>query len=115
MRRSKYRNVRTVVDGINFDSKREAARYQELRLLEKSGLIRELRLQVPYKLTINGVTIGKYVADFCYVEGCIDVQGETKVFVSREVIEDVKGFKTATYRLKKKLMKAIHGIEVRET
>jgi hypothetical protein len=101
---SKYRNVRVVVDGLKFDSKREAARWQELKLLERSGEIRDLERQQRYRLFVNGTHICDYVADFTY-------------WVRRGdyVVEDSKGVKTEGYRLKKKLMQALHGIEITET
>lgn len=103
-KRSKYRAVKTVVDGITFDSKKEAARYGDLKLLEKEGKIRDLRLQPPYQLVVNGVKIGRYQGDFLYLD-CA---------TGREVLEDVKGMKTAIYRLKKKLVLALHGVEIVE-
>lgn len=99
----KYRNVPTVEHGRKFASRKEARRYGELLLLQKAGKIRGLDCQVPYPLTVNGCKVGKYIADFVYT----DERG-------REITEDVKGVKTAAYRLKKKLMRAIHGIEIQE-
>ena len=101
--KSKYRNKPTEVDGVIFQSKREAARYRELRLLERAGQIDCLRLQVPYPLIVEGHKVGKYVADFVYLD-----RGDL-------VVEDCKGIRTPVYRLKAKLMKAIHGIEILET
>lgn len=104
---SKYLNKKTVVDGIEFDSIAESNRYKELKLLEAAGEIEGLVLQPPYALVVNGVLVATYKADFLYfdnVKGCA-------------VVEDVKGgdaTKTPVYRLKKKLMKAIHGIEITE-
>lgn len=98
MRRHKYGAKKTELDGIKFDSKKEAARYRELKLLERAGEIRDLRLQVPYELQPKFRKAGKtwrsvtYVADFVY---------QTKD--GREVIEDVKGMRTDVYRLKRKL------------
>lgn len=100
--RAKYRNKKTVVDGIKFDSQREATRYSVLKIMQAAGVISDLRLQVPYVITVNGLKICKYVADFVYIDK------------GREVVEDVKGMKTPTYNLKKKLMKAVHGIEIQE-
>jgi len=100
---SKYRNKKTEVDGILFDSRKEALRYKELRLLEKAGEIRGLTLQKRYDFEISGIKLGFYKADFVYNEG------------SRAVVEDVKGVKTPVYRLKKKLMKAIYDIDILET
>lgn len=104
---NKYRAKKTVVDGIKFDSKREARRYQELRLLERAGEIARLNLQVRYPLEVNGHKIGRYTADFVYC----DSDGML-------VVEDVKSpatKKARDYVLRKKLMLAIHGIEIRET
>jgi hypothetical protein len=101
-RPSKYRAVKTVVDGITFDSKREAARYAELRLLEKRGFIRQLKLQPEFVFMADGKPMFKYRADFRYFEGkgC--------------VIEDVKGVRTAVYRLKKKLIEAQFNVKITE-
>jgi hypothetical protein len=99
---SKYRNIKTEVDGIVFDSKAEARRYMELRLLEKANEISDLRLQYPFECKINEKKICTYKADFDYYEG------------DQWVIEDVKGFRTQVYRLKKRLVEALHGIEIRE-
>lgn len=107
--RSKYRAVPTVVDGIRFASKKEARRYQELRLLEKAGEIRGLTLQVPLVLSAGNdrrTSIGKYVADFVYEERT----GQD--WCHR--VEDAKGFKTPLYRWKKKHVAAQYGIEIRE-
>lgn len=103
MARSKYGNRRTTIDGITFDSAKEALRWQELRLLEAAGEIRNLARQARYRLEVNGAKVCDYVADFTYDEG------------DTFVVEDVKGRRTPVYSLKKKLMKAIHGIEIRET
>lgn len=96
---SKYHSRKTTVDGITFDSKAEAARYSELKLLQRAGLIRDLTLQPEFELIPqykkNGRTVRRttYRADFSYTE--------TKT--GRYVIEDVKGVRTELYRLKKKL------------
>jgi hypothetical protein len=106
--RSKYRNVRVTVDGIVFHSKKEANRFCELKTLEKSGLIGNLTLQPRMTVNVNGKFICAYIADFSYQEHFVGV--------SRKVIEDVKSpaSKTPVYRLKKKLVEAIYGIEIRE-
>lgn len=101
-RRSKYRNVRVVVDGIKFASKREAKRWGELRLLEQAGRIEWLRRQVAYPLEVNGMAVATYVADFVYHDA------------DSEVVEDAKGVRTPEYKLKKRLMLACLGIEIRE-
>jgi hypothetical protein len=100
---SKYGNVPTIVDGQRFDSKAEAARYRELTLLLKAGDISDLRIHPIYKLEANGVLICRYVSDFEYVTRD-----------GRVVVEDVKGKKTDVYLLKRKLMRALRGIEITE-
>ena len=100
-RTHKFAAKKTMVDGIVFLSKKEARRYSELKLLEQAGKINDLRLQVPYKIIIET----RYVADFVYVD-CFD---------GAEIVEDVKGYKTREYLRKKKLMKAQHGITIRES
>lgn len=97
---NKYKNQKVVVDGHPFDSKREARRYKELKLLERAGKIKDLELQPKFELipTIRTEheTLYKvsYYADFRYVE-CDS---------ARVIVEDVKGFKTREYILKKKLL-----------
>lgn len=109
--RSKYGAKRTTVDGITFASQKEAARYNELRLLERAGEIHSLRMQPSFELDVIGgfvkdirVNLGVYRADFDY----FDVKADTRV------VEDVKGFKTPLYRWKKKHVEAQYGIEIRE-
>lgn len=125
MRRSKYGNRKTIVNGIEFDSRKEAVRYQELRLLERAGKISGLRLQEKFILIPSqreastevyksgpqkgrrkpGKLLEKeciYIADFCYIQN-----GET-------VAEDAKGYRTEVYRIKKKLMLERYGIQIRE-
>lgn len=109
---NKYRNIKTVVDGIKFDSKAEARRYSELKLLEKAGEINKLELQPRFDIKVNGTKICTYVADFAYEEDKTD--GYFGFTVSNKRVEDVKGIKTPVYNLKKKLMKAIHGIDIKE-
>lgn len=85
------------------DSKKEALRCNDLHLLEKAGAIRELTLTPAWDLVVEGMSVGRYVADWGYME-----KGES-------ITEDCKGVRTPAYKLKKKLMKAIYGIEIRET
>ena len=97
---SKHRNRKTAYKGILFDSAKEAARYQELELLETVGAIRDLRRQVDFDLwACNGERIAKYRADFCYFS----------LELGRQIIEDTKSPHSRTlrdYRLKFKLMRA---------
>ena len=107
----KYNARKTVVDGITFDSKKEARRYSELKLMEKAGDIYNLELQPRFllqdKFRYKGKTFRKveYVADFRYT----DKTGAT-------IVEDVKGFLTDVYSLKKKLFLFKYGelIDFRE-
>jgi len=98
-KKSKYGNVKTQVDGTTFMSKHEAEIYSELQLLEKAGEITALSLQVPFTLA-GGV---KYIADFVYY----DKRNQ------EWTVADAKGFKTDTYKIKKKLMAEI-GVEISE-
>jgi protein associated with RNAse G/E len=99
----KFNNHYTTVDGITFHSKKESDRYIILKMLNKHGKIQNLELQKPFVLSIGKIKICSYVADFVYIEN-----GKT-------IIEDVKGFRTDIYRLKKKLMKVILGLDIKET
>lgn len=119
--KSKYKAHKTEVDGIEFDSMKEGRRYTELKLLERSGEISDLQMQVKFVLipaqrepdTVGargGIHKGKliehecsYIADFVY----LDEKGEL-------VVEDVKGFRTPEYKLKRKLMLYVHGIRIKE-
>lgn len=105
----KYRNKKVTIDGIVFDSKREAKRYTELKLLEKAGQIQGLELQKEYVLIpsqkINGRVAEravKYKADFVYTEN-----GKT-------IVEDTKGVRTKDYIIKRKLLLYVHGIRIKE-
>lgn len=118
-KRSKYGNRKVVRDGIKFDSEREAARFDELKVLQSAGNIRNLRLQVNFTLvegykTIEGKRIKPmvYRADFVY-ERATDPDCNGTVHWLREV-EDAKGMKTKDYLLKKKLMQDKYGITIRE-
>ena len=113
-RENKYRSQKITVDGITFDSVKEANRWQELRILERAGEIRDLQRQVPFVVIPtqrdeNGKLIEKevrYVADFTYIE---------KGKLTRTV-EDVKSEATRTreYIIKRKLMLYRNGIRIRE-
>lgn len=106
---NKYGAKKTVIDGIRFDSKHEASRWCELKYMERAGLIADLRRQVKYEL-IPALYDGKklisrsvcYIADFVYTQN-----GET-------VVEDAKGVQTEIYKIKKKIMRWKHGVEIKE-
>lgn len=101
MSRNKYNASKKTIDGIVFDSKREGARYQELKLMESAGVIRNLELQPKYTLQSSFKCQGKthraitYKADFRY----------TETATGAVVIEDVKGYETEVFKLKEKLFR----------
>ena len=105
LKRHKYNAKPKTVDGKRFDSTFEAERYLDLCWQLKAGLIKDLECQKEFPLVVNEVNIGKYVADFAY----------TVVDTGENVVEDAKGVKTAVYRMKKKLVKALHGIDIKES
>ncbi len=110
---TKYKATRTEVDGIWFDSKREAARYLELRMAARQGQIRDLVLQPEYPLACGGNPVlirskhypngrkAKYIADFRYMN-----------HLGKTIVEDVKGMDTPLSRLKRAMVEAEHGIRV---
>lgn len=116
---SKYQNKKTVINGIEFDSRKEANRYRDLLLLQRVGAIQHLRRQVRYELipaqyeTVKDFKTGKpkrvciergcdYVADFVYQKD------------EQTVVEDVKGVRPPVYIVKRKLMLHVHGIKITE-
>jgi hypothetical protein len=92
------------VDGITFDSLREAKRYGELKIEEMAGIIANLEVHKSFRLVVNGVHICDYESDFVYRRS------------GTLIVEDVKSQPTVTrlYRVKKKLMRAIHSVEIQE-
>lgn len=108
---SKFHSRKTTVDGITFDSKREAKRYSELKLLERSGAISDLRRQVRYELIPAFDADGKhyrsatYIADFTY----------TDAKTGKKIVEDVKGMRTDVYKLKAKMFAWRYGVSILET
>lgn len=109
--KSKYHSRKVTRDGMTFDSVKEYRRYCELRLLERAGKIANLQRQVKFELlpAQRDKRTGKlleravsYVADFTYYD---------EEFY---IVEDVKGYKTPEYKLKKKMMLYFHGIKIQE-
>lgn len=95
---NKYKNKKVTVDGIDFDSIKESVRYKQLKMFERAGLIKDLKLQTKFELqpafkknnkTIRAIT---YKADFDYL---------TKD--GRHIVEDVKGIETEVFKLKRKM------------
>lgn len=103
--KTKYYNKKCIVNGIEFDSTKEANRYKTLLLLLKAGVIGFLELQVPYELNTGGTHSLKYILDFRYM---ISKTGEM-------IHEDCKGMRTSTYIKKRRLMKKLFGITILET
>lgn len=119
--RPKYRAHKTIVDGIMFDSAKEAKRYERLKQMEEAGEISGLERQVRFELLPaqrepdiigtrgarhKGKLIEKpvsYVADFVYLQD------------GKKIVEDVKGFRTPEYKIKRKMMLYFYGIKIRET
>jgi hypothetical protein len=119
MRRSKYGAIRTEVDGVVFASKAEARRFQELRLLEKAGEVNGIELQPVFPLEVvrpwsgEVIQVGVYKADFRYWS--LPANGREMYPHARQVVEDVKGGPTtAVYRLKKRIVEALYGIQITE-
>ena len=105
----KYNNKKVVINGMKFDSRREASRYIELKLLMQAGIITDLQTQVKFELIPSQKKDKKtierpitYIADFVYKEN-----GEV-------VVEDTKGFCTKDYIIKRKLMLFMKQIQVKE-
>ncbi len=110
---SKYNNRKVELDGFTFDSQKETRRYSELKLLVRVGKISDLELQKAFVLAESvkfsseprAKPAVRYIADFAYIENGV------------MVVEDVKSVATKSlpvYRLKKHLMKSVHGIEIKE-
>lgn len=108
--RNKYHNTKLKTADGEFDSKKEYARWKQLKALQDMGKIKDLRRQVPYELIPHAKQDGKvieravnYYADFEYIteDGL-------------KVVEDAKGLRTSDYIIKRKLMLYIHGIRIRE-
>ena len=109
---SKYHSRKVTIDGITFDSAKEARRYGELKLLEKAGEIYDLQRQVPFVVIPvqkdeNGKVIErevKYIADYVYMDSR----------THKQIVEDVKGCVTEVFRIKRKLMLYMHNIKIKE-
>ncbi len=123
---SKYHSNKTEVDGILFDSKREAQRYQQLKLMERAGMICDLKRQVKYELIpaqyIDGKCVERavtYTSDFEYYvlkplrQKTVMAERDAKV-IDQHIVEDVKGYRTEVYKIKKKLMLHNYGISITE-
>lgn len=107
---NKYHNRKIVREGETYDSVKEYRRAKELELLEKNGVIKDLKRQVRFEIIPSqrgddGKVVERavtYVADFVYFEG------------DRLIVEDTKGFRTKDYIIKRKLMLYMHGVQIKE-
>ena len=107
---NKYHNRKIVREGETYDSVKEYRRAKELELLEKSGVIKDLKRQVRFEIIPSqrgedGKVVERavtYVADFVYFEG------------DKLIVEDTKGFRTKDYIIKRKLMLYMHGVRIKE-
>ena len=107
---NKYYNKKITYNGETYDSVKEYRRHDELKLLQRAGKISGLERQVKFELIpvqrVGGKVVERacsYVADFVYWK-----DGE-------RIVEDVKGFKTHEYKIKRKLLLWVHGIRIKET
>ena len=108
---NKYHNKKIKIDGIEFDSILEAKKYKELKLLERAGLIKDLKRQVKFELQPKYIKNNKtirainYVADFVY----FDVEKD------KTIVIDTKGFRTEIFKLKKKIFEYVYpDLEIKE-
>ena len=121
-RKTKYNAKKTVVEGRTVDSRKEARRYIDLKEMQKAGRISNLRRQISYELIPQyrepdvigprgGHRKGKVIESACYyVADFVYTDEET----GEEIVEDTKGFRTAEYRIKRKLMLDRYGIRIKE-
>jgi len=106
---SKFNNVKVDIDGHNFDSKKEAEFYGQLKIKKNAGLIKDFQMQVRYDIIVNSIMIGKYFLDFLIENNdgsieYIDIKGKDS--------KTNKFIKTGVFALKKRLVEAIYGINI---
>lgn len=128
MRMNKYQAIKTCVNGIEFDSRKEARRYQELLLLQRAGVILNLRMQEKFLLIpsqFETVETGEYyqtgskkgtpkTKEVCVEKPVVYVADFVYEQDGKTIVEDTKGFKTKDYIIKRKLMLYTHGIRIKE-
>lgn len=126
--KNKYQAIKTIVDGIEFDSRKEARRYRELLLLQRAGEIQKLRTQEKFVLIpsqYETVETGEYyqlgskrgipkTKEVCVEKAVVYVADFTYMENGKLVVEDTKGFRTKDYIIKRKLMLKEYGIKIRE-
>lgn len=106
MKRNKYNATKVFLDGHKFDSKKEARRYGQLKLLKQAGEIKDFEIQPKYEFRMNDKLICSYYGDF-----------KVTLNDGTEVVEDVKSEatrKNPVYRIKNKMMKAFYNIDIKE-
>lgn len=101
-KKTKFKNIRTEIDGIRFDSKKEGEYYAALKIREKAGEVSNVEMQRSYALTVDGFLICTYRADFVFWDA----------IEHRQRVIDVKGVATPVFIIKQKLMRACHGITI---
>lgn len=101
---NKFGAKRVELDGHVFDSKIEAKRYQDLKLVEKIGQLNDLKVHTRWPLSVGGILIGHYESDFDYSDSAVD----------HRVVEDVKGCKTPLYLWKRRHFEAQYGFAITE-
>ena len=128
MRMNKYQAIKTCVNGIEFDSRKEARRYQELLLLQRAGVILNLRMQEKFLLIpsqFETVETGEYyqtgskkgtpkTKEVCVEKPVVYVADFVYEQDGKTIVEDTKGFKTKDYIIKRKLLLWTHGIRIKE-
>ena len=102
---NKFFAKKTIAMGLKFDSRWEAERWGQLKAMERAGVVTQLERQIRFSLDINGQKICDYIADFQYL-----LHEEDGTY--KEIVEDAKGVQTPEFKLKKKMMKAIHNIDI---
>jgi hypothetical protein len=106
---SKFKNVKSEIDGHKFDSKKESEFYGSLKIKKQAGLIKDFKMQIPYEIIVNNIRIGNYFLDFLVENNdgtieYIDIKGKDK--------KTNKFIKTGVFALKKRLVEAIYGIKI---
>ncbi len=126
--RNKYKSKKVCIDGIEFDSKKEAARYSELKVMQRAGIIHDLKLQQVFELIpaqYEYINTGEYykagknkgkpkIKKICVEKACAYKADFVYECNGKTVVEDTKGFRTKDYIIKRKLMLYIHGIKIKE-
>lgn len=107
----KYHNQKITINGIRFDSIKESHRYNELKWLERAGIIKELELQKTFELQPKFKNkLGEHIRAITYVADFYYYNNEKQEYV----VEDTKGFRTEVYKIKKKLFEYKYNMCIKE-